>query len=88
MTDPEALKSAASTTWDLVRQFVFPGEAELLKELPVLTISGESSRIEFRIQQDLIDQKGGHERAMVVLRFAPTGSDMPEPCWTLYVQGH
>jgi hypothetical protein len=80
MTDLEALRAAAVTTWDLAREFVFPGDDELLKDLPKSTVEGASFRIVFRLQLDVLGWVSDQARTMIVLRFEPAGqkvSDSP-----------
>jgi excisionase family DNA binding protein len=87
-TDLEALESAATTVWELAREYVFTGAVEYLKMFPELTLTGPSFRIEFRLQQDVIDPAGDGARSMVMLRFAQLRRDVEDPGWTLSVRGH
>lgn len=88
MTDLEALRAAAVTTWDLARRFVFPGDDELLKDLPELTLDAASFRIEFRLQLDVLGWDSDQARTMIALRFAQAVQKVPESLWTLYIRGH
>ena len=87
MTDSEALLAGAATAWHLAREAVFPGEAELVRDLPKLTVEGQTLRIEFRLQQDFLGPGVEHDRTMVALRFVPTSQATPALPWTLHVRG-
>lgn len=88
MTDFEAMSAAAQTAFELARQHVFPGDSALVTELPGLTITGSSFRVEFRLQQDFLGPGVEHDRTMVVLRFVPVDGPVPESPWTLFVRGN
>lgn len=87
LSDLETLKTGTATAWRLAEEAVFPGEAELVKDMWDLTVEGRCFRIEFRLQQDMLGLDCDHDRAMVAMRFVPAGLVTPAFPWTLHVRG-
>jgi hypothetical protein len=88
----DAVLEISRTAQTLVREHVEPGEAEFRRDLPDLAIEAPSFRVEFRLQQDLLDWRlqdsASDERTMLAIRFGRPRQSLPEDSWTIHVRGH
>jgi hypothetical protein len=85
LSDGAAVQAIAETVFEVAAEYMFSGEAELLRELPDRRIRAKSFDAHFRLQADRPDWRSEHEQTMLVVLFAPAGKQIPEP-WSLWIR--